>query len=322
MENKILIDMFGGDNPEEMIEGVALALNEIEGVNLALVGDKEILTESLSKKGVDFSRIELIDAKQVITNDDKPIDAIRFKKDSSLVVGYNALKARQDLPVMITAGNTGSVMAGAILVLGRESRDDRAFLATFLPNDKGNMTCIADCGANVDCASTDLLSFAEHASKYMSKVYGIESPKIGLLSVGTEDKKGNSLSKEAFALLKASELNFVGNIEGKTVLAGDVDVVVCDGFTGNVLLKSIEGTAKTIVGRIFDTTKTMAKTKEQVEFVKSVVFELMQQLDFNSKGGAMLLGVKKPIIKAHGSANAQTVVSTIKQALRVINPVK
>ncbi len=314
---KILVDVFGCDNPLEIVKGLAKAINEIEDVALVAVGDKEYIESSLEDVEFDRERLEILDAKESITNEDSPVVAIRQKKDSSLVVGYTALKDREDIPVMITAGNTGAVIAGAILVLGRERREDRPFLATFLPNDKGTLTCLADCGANVDCRPEHLMTFARHSVEYMTKIMNIENPKVGLLSVGTEDKKGNNVTKETFALLKQSDLNFCGNVEGKTVLSGDVDVIVADGFNGNVLLKSIEGTAKSVVKR---TVELLKKNSNGIDmgFVKKSIAELMQTLDFNSLGGAMLLGVKKPIVKAHGSANSDTVVNTVKQALKII----
>jgi glycerol-3-phosphate acyltransferase PlsX len=187
-----------------------------------------------------------------------------------------------------------------------------------LPNDKGGFTCLADCGANVDCRPEHLFTFARISSEYTTKMYGIEKPKVMLLSVGTEDKKGNAVTKEAFELLKNSELNFCGNIEAKTVLSGEADVVVADGFNGNVLLKSIEGTTKSVCQRISALLIKNANADTDLAFVKKSFGELMQMLDFNSMGGALLLGVKKPIIKAHGSASSSTVINTVKQAISII----
>lgn len=318
LEQKILIDVFGCDNPDAIIEGIKKTLRQVEDVTLVAVGDQDYIENQLKDCEYDSSRLEILDAKEIITNSDSPVVAVRQKKQSSLVVSYTALKNRTDLPIMITAGSTGAVIAGAILVLGRESRNDRPFLATFLPNDKGGFTCLADCGANVDCRPEHLLSFAQYASEYTSKIYEIEKPIVKLLSVGTEDEKGNAVTKEAFEMLKNSNLNFGGNIEAKTVLSGDCDVVVADGFNGNVLLKSIEGTVKSVCLRISTLLKKNASSNTDFGFVKQSFNELMQTLDFNSMGGALLLGVKKPIIKAHGSANSDTVVNTVKQAMKII----
>ena len=314
---KILIDAFGSDYPDQIIDGIAEVLNQIDGVELVVTGDEKYINNALIGKDFDKSRLEIIDCKEVVTNDDSPVDAILKKKNSSLSVALKTLREREDVGCMISAGNTGAIIAGSVLILGRQTGGDRPTLLTILPNDKGGVTCLADCGANVDCKPHHLLKFGEYASEYSSKVLGVENPKVALLSVGTEDKKGNALSKEAFKLLKQSNLNFVGNMEAKTALSGDVDVIVCDGFDGNVLLKSIEGTAKSVVARSLALLKKYSKSSDDMKFVKKAFGELMQLLDFNSQGGAILLGTKKPIVKAHGSANSQTVINTVKQAVKI-----
>lgn len=319
---KILIDVFGADDPNALIDGVERAINECAGVDLIVVGDKNYIENRLIDRDFDRKRLEILDAKEVVTNDDGPVEAIRKKRNSSLFVGMSALKDREDVGCMITAGNTGAVIAGAVLILGRETSNDRPTLVTMLPNDKGGITCLADCGANVDCKPHHLLKFGEYASDYAKSVLKIEDPKVALLSVGTEDKKGNMLTKETFKLLKESSLNFVGNMEAKTALSGDVDVIVADGFYGNVLLKSIEGTAKSVLNRIVKLLKKHASADSDTTFVKSATNEFLEQLDFNTMGGAILLGVKKPIIKAHGSASSSTVINTVKQAISIIKNTK
>lgn len=314
---KILIDAFGSDNPDAFITGIARALQEIEEVNLVVTGNKEYIENRLIGEDFDRNRLEIINAEHVITNEDSPVEAIRKKRNSSLCVGLEALKNRADIGCMISAGNTGAVIAGAVLLLGRATSYDRPTLLTILPNDKGGFTCLADCGANVDCKPHHLLKFGEYATEYCKKVLGVENPKVALLSVGTEDKKGNTLTKEAFLLLKESGLNFVGNMEAKTALCGDVDVIVADGFWGNVLLKSIEGTARSVSMRLYSLLKKHAKADGDMQFVNEAMAELMSLLDFNSQGGAILLGTKKPIVKAHGSANASTVINTVKQAIKI-----
>ncbi len=319
VDKKILIDAFGSDNPDDFILGIAKALREIDEVKLVVTGNKEYIENKLIGEDFDRERLEIVHAEQVVTNDDSPVEAIRKKRNSSLCVGLEELKNRDDIGCMISAGNTGAVIAGVVLLLGRASNQDRPTLLTILPNDKGGFTCLADCGANVDCKPHHLLKFGEYATEYCEKVLGVENPKVALLSVGTEDKKGNALTKEAFALLKESGLNFVGNMEAKTALSGDVDVIVADGFWGNVLLKSVEGTAKSVSMRMYGLLKKHAKTDGDMKFVKQAMAELMSLLDFNSQGGAILLGAKKPIVKAHGSANANTVVNTVKQAIKICN---
>ena len=314
---KILIDAFGSDNPKVFIEGIAKALREINNVSLVVVGDKEYIENQLIGEDFDRNRLEIIHAEQIITNDDYPVEAIRKKRKSSLCVGLETLKIREDIGCMISAGNTGAVIAGAVLLLGRASSQDRPTLLTLLPNDKGGFTCLADCGANVDCKAHHLLKFGEYASDYCKKVLGVKSPRVGLLSVGTEDKKGNAVTKEAFSLLKQSELNFVGNMESKTALSGDVDVIVADGFWGNVLLKSIEGTTKSVAHRLYELLKKHSKKEKDMQFVSDAMAELMSILDVSSQGGAILLGTKKPIVKAHGYATEDTVYNTVRHAIKI-----
>ena len=318
LNKKILIDAFGADAPDLVIDGIAKAINAYSEVEIVAVGKREYIENRLIDQDFDRNRLEIIDAEEVVTNDDGPVESIRKKRNSSLYVGMTALKDRHDIGCMITAGNTGAVIAGSVLILGRETDNDRPTLVTLLPNDKGGITCLADCGANVDCKPHHLLKFAEYANDYAKGVLKIEEPKVALLSVGTEDKKGNMLTKETFKLLKESGLNFIGNMEAKTALSGDVDVIVADGFYGNVLLKSIEGTAKSVLMRMLKLLKKNAGEKDDFTFVNKAVKELLQQLDFNSMGGAILLGVKKPIIKAHGSANSDTVINTVNQAISII----
>ena len=319
---KILIDCFGCDNPGDFISGIPTAISEIPEVTLVVSGDKEKIEEILDGKDFDRERLEFIDAPEVITNQDSPVMAIRRKTSSSLVQAYRALRDREELPIMITAGNTGAIIAGSVLILGREDRDIQPTLVTFIPNDKGSVTCLTDCGANVDCRPEHLVKFAKYASDYMHTVYGKESPKVALLSVGTEDEKGNSQSKETFALLKESGLDFVGNMEAKNALSGDFDVIVADGFSGNVLLKSIEGTTKSIVKLMAGLIKKHAGEGADLSYLKSAIGELNCTLDFNTMGGAVILGAKKPVIKAHGSASSATLVNSVKQALRIVTTKK
>ena len=315
---KILIDCFGCDNPTDFISGIAKAINESPEATLVAVGDRAKIEEILSGYEFDRERLEFIDAPEVITNQDSPVMSIRRKTSSSLVQSYRALRDREDLPIMITAGNTGAIIAGSVLILGREDRDIQPTLVTFIPNDKGGVTCLTDCGANVDCRPEHLVKFACYASDYMRTVYGVSEPRVALLSVGTEDEKGNAQSKETFKLLSESGLNFVGNMEAKSALSGDFEVIVAEGFAGNVLLKSIEGTTKSIVKLMAGLIKKHAPEGTDLSFLKSAIGELNSTLDFNTMGGAVILGAKKPVIKAHGSASGETVVNTVKQAIKIV----
>lgn len=319
---KILVDCFGCDNPTDFISGIPEAINELPEVTLVASGDKAKIEEILKDESFDRERLEFIDAPEVITNQDSPVMSIRRKTSSSLVQAYRVLRDKEELPIMITAGNTGAIIAGSVLILGREDREIQPTLVTFLPNDKGETTCLTDCGANVDCRPEHLVKFAKYASDYMHEVYGKPSPKVALLSVGTEDEKGNAQSKETFSLLRESGLNFVGNMEAKSALSGDFDVIVADGFSGNVLLKCIEGTTKSIVRLMAGLIKKHAGEGTDLSFMKGAIRELNCTLDFNTMGGAVILGAKKPVIKAHGSANSDTLVNTVKQALRIIKTKK
>ncbi len=313
---KIIVDARGCDNPLDVARGVALASNETNA-NLVVYGDKNILLQLATEENCDLSKLEIVDAPEEITNFDSPVRAIVSKKNSSLVLALKRLLADDDCAALISAGNTGAVLCGATMILGKKEGIERPTLTTILPAKNDKWVCITDCGANIDCRAEQLAKFAEVASEYMAKTYKVE-PKVATLSIGSEDKKGNELSKATFALLKESNLNFVGNVEANSVLNGDVDVVVCDGFVGNALLKNIEGTAKFVAEAY---TKTlMANLPKDIDgsFIKKSLKQLMVNLDFTSMGGAVLLGTNKLVVKAHGAANSMTIVSCVKQALQAL----
>lgn len=310
--NKIIIDCFGCDNPTEVIKGCGEAAKRFD-VDLVLCGNKNIIESTL---GDECRLIKIADAPDVITNDDSPVRAIKSKPLSSLVVAYNALKS--DGEVLISAGSTGAVLCGGVILLGKADDVERPTLVSPLPNDKGGLTFLTDCGANVDCSPTQLLQFAKCAVNY-AKSQGILSPKVGLLSVGKEDKKGNALTKETFLLLKDSDLSFVGNIEANAALSGEVDVIVADGFCGNILLKSIEGSAKSIIRRSISAIMERLPSGCDGNFVNAAFSDVIKSIDFNNQGAAALLGLKKTVLKAHGAATSQTMVNTVKQALVTLN---
>ena len=314
---KIVIDAFGCDYPEKVIKGTAKAIREIQDVSLVVVGKEEYIKSILEKEEYDESRLEIVNAEEIITNNESPSVAIRQKRDSSLRVAYKILKENEDCKVLISCGSTGAVIVGAVICLGRADGVERPALASILPCDNKKLTCLVDCGANVDCKPHQLLQFAKCASDFMARVYGIERPVVALLSVGTEDAKGNALTKETFALLKESDLNFIGNMEGKTVLSGNADVIVADGFAGNVLLKAVEGVAGSVMKTFVGLLKNNAEGNTDFTFVKKAMKDFHQKYDFNSLGGAILLGTKKPVIKGHGAANEDTIVNTVKQAMKM-----
>lgn len=311
---KIVVDGFGGDNaPEAIVEGVVLALDKYKDVEIVLTGDEERLKSLMN--GRENGRVEYIHATEVITNDESPTEAIRAKKDSSLVKALDYLKAEEGCVGMVSAGSTGAVLTGATVRVGRIRGITRPALCPILPTIKGGNVLLIDCGANADCKAPMLVQFAIMGTSYAKAVLGIENPRVALLSNGTEDKKGNEMTHEAFGLLKECEsINFVGNMEARELISGDYDVIVSDGFSGNIALKSCEGTA---VG-VFKLLKQGIlggglRAKLGYFFLKPVLKDLKHTLDYSESGGAAFLGVIKPVIKSHGASEAKSICASIGQ---------
>lgn len=316
---KIVVDAFGGDYaPFEIVAGAVKALQANEKLNLVLVGDKDKITEILQSLVFVSNRLEIVHAPDVVTMDDVPTVAIRTKKTSSIVVAYDYLKQNDDAMALVSAGSTGATLTGAVLKLGRIPNISRPALAPILPtvNDGGVM--LLDCGANADCKPENLLHFGIMGNEYM-KAIGVKKPRIGLLNIGTEEEKGSETVKEAYQLLKNSNLNFVGNIEARDVLRGNVDVVVSDGFAGNVCLKTIEGTAEILFGELKDAMTSSFKTKLGALLLKKKMKGIKQKYDYTKVGGAPLLGVTKIVLKCHGNSKADSIASTIEQAFVLAN---
>lgn len=313
---KIVIDTGACDNPKEVIRGCALALQNNSSLNLILSGDENEIDNVLSMYNLDRNRLEIINAKEVITNEDVPTVAIRRKTESSLVKAFDALR-RDDVIGMISAGSTGAVLSGGVLRLGRIKGIHRPALAPVLPTVNGKEVCLIDCGANVDCRPEFLTEFALMGVSYMKAVYGIESPRVGLVSNGVEDKKGNELVKETFARLKAMPINFVGNMEARDALSGDYDVLVCDGFVGNVLLKSVEGTARMVMKVLKSAIMSSSLAKFGTLFMKKAFDSVKSEMDYQKKGGAPLLGIEKIIVKAHGASNSDAIIMAINQVIKM-----
>jgi len=316
---KVVLDVMGADKGiAELINGVNDALSADTALGVVLCGDKEIITPVLTRLKTDMSRIEIIDAKEVITNDDSPTSAFRTKTDSSLVKGLNALKARDDLCGFISAGSTGAVLTAATFLIGRIKGIYRPTLAAQLPTADGKIVSIVDCGANVDSKVEYLPQYAVMGSIYMNSVYGVESPRVALVSVGTEDTKGNEFTKTAFPLLKALPVNFVGNMEARDTLSGNYEVLVCDGFVGNILLKSTEGTAKMMGGQVRSAIKSRVWSKlAYALFMRGAFKKLKKTMDYHAMGGAPLLGLEKIVLKCHGSANRVAIKTAILQTLKM-----
>ena len=319
---KIVIDAFGGDNaPLAIVRGGVDGLKETDGFSIIFTGKADEINKILDEYCPENlrSRIEIEDCSEVITNDDVPTTAIRKKTDSSLVKGLKLLKENEDVGAFISAGSTGAVLTGATLKVGRIKGVSRPALAPVLPTVEGGNVMLIDCGANAECKPINLVHFAVMASNYMKVMYGVENPRVALLANGTEDHKGTPLTQETFAMLKQiDELNFVGNMEARDVLSGNYDVVVCDGFSGNICLKSLEGMSVSMMKLIKQGVMSSFKAKIGALFMKGVFKNLKTKMDYNANGGAMFLGVEGIVVKAHGAATEQTIKSTVLQAKEAV----
>ncbi len=313
---KIIVDGFGGDlSPFVNVEGAVMALNEIEDLYIIMTGDEETLKNELSKYTYDQSRLEIVHAPDVISCEDTPTIAIRQKKESSLVKAYDLLRHEDDVKGLVSIGSTGAVLAGSVLKIGRIKGVKRPAFCPILPTLDGKIVGICDSGANVDCDSLNLTQFALMGSLYLKKAYGVENPKVALLNIGVEDTKGDALRKETYPLLKENaSINFVGNMESRDLLTGEYDLVVCDGFSGNVLLKSTEGTAMELMKLIKKIMYKNTKNKLGALLLKKDFYGLKDLMDYNNYGGGVMLGVNKIIVKGHGGSKSKAIYNCVKQA--------
>ena len=301
---KIGVDAMGGDNaPLCVLQGASQAAAEFgDGMELVLLGEEDAIKDCAAQNKIDLAPFTIINCTENIDMHDDPVKAVRHKKDSSLVKGLTMLK-NGEADAFVSAGSTGALLTGATLLVKRVKGIRRAAMGPAMPNKAGGKTVIVDCGANAECTPEFLLQFGLVGSVYAKKQLGIENPKVGLLNIGTEDSKGTALQKEAYALLKdAGEkglVNFVGNVEARDVPLGAVDVVVCDGFNGNVLLKTIEGTAMFMGSLMKKMFKKNLLSKLGYLLCASGVKDLMKMLDYREIGGTPFLGIRKPVIKAH-----------------------
>jgi glycerol-3-phosphate acyltransferase PlsX len=312
MQKIIAIDAMGGDNaPIEIIKGAVQASKTI-GYKLALVGKEDIINSELKKYSYDTDKISVVNATEIIENCDVPTVAIKKKKDSSMVVGLNMVK-RGEAAAFISAGNTGALLTGATVIVGRIKGIERPALGTLLPTEKGH-TLLIDAGANVDAKPSYYPQFAIMGSVYVENVLGKASSRVGLVNIGTEEEKGNQAVKEAHALLKSTKgINFVGNTEARDISLGDVDVVVCDAFVGNVILKVMEGFGKSILRIIKREIMAGLLSKLGALLASGAFKRIKQYFDYDSVGGAPFLGLKGLVVKAHGSSDAGAVVGAIRQ---------
>ncbi|MEG0630696.1 MAG: phosphate acyltransferase PlsX [Christensenellaceae bacterium] len=313
----IIMDAMGGDHaPREIVMGAVEAVNKFSDIQITLTGDKKAIEEVLADMDYDKSRLSMIHTTQIIEMEDSPVKAIKEKADSSMVVALRELSCG-NAQMMISAGSTGALVAGATLIVKRIKGIKRPALAPVLPTKTGEVLLI-DCGANVDCKPQYLNQFGIMGSIYMQKVFGINTPKVGLINNGAEEEKGNELTKEAYQLLKEAPINFVGNAEGRDLLSGQFDVLVCDGFTGNIVLKFVEGCAKTILGMLKGYVLESTKAKIGSLFMKGAFSKLKKKMDYKEYGGALLLGLTGGVMKAHGSSDAKAIFNSIENARKFI----
>ena len=319
---RILLDAMGGDNaPDANIKGAVKAINQIEA-DVVLIGNEEIINSKIKefygKNNVKeiSDRLSIKHTTETIEMEDIPTQAIKHKKDSSMVVGFNMLKNGEG-DVFISAGNSGALLTGATLLVGRIKGIDRPAMAGILPAYKSRLLLI-DSGANTNCKPINLLQFAQMASIYLSNTFGIERPAIGLLNIGTEETKGNELMKESYQLLKEKSgelgINFVGNVEGRDAFSGKIDAIVTDGFTGNVFLKAVEGLGKFVKVSLTESLKKNMLSKIAAVPSLPAIKRFAKTCDYKEYGGALFLGVKKPVVKAHGSSDEKLFEFTVKQA--------
>lgn len=314
---KIIVDAMGGDNaPKEIVLGAVDAINADKNLGVVLVGKSSEINSVLSTCEYDKSKVEIIDAQDVISNDESPTMAIKTKKESSLVKSFERLMNDEECAAFVSAGSTGAVLVGAFMKVGRIKGVSRPALAPVLPTLKGNGVVLCDCGANVDCKPVNLLHFAIMGSLYATAMLGVENPRVGLLNNGVEAHKGNELSKQAYELLSENkDINFVGNCEARDMLSGDFEVVVADGFDGNIALKTAEGTANLMLKLIKKGVYAGGlKSKLGALMLKPVFKDVQKKLDYNAQGGACFLGVEKVVVKAHGASERGAISASILQA--------
>ena len=311
---KIIVDAMGGDNaPEAIVKGAVYARDGL-GVEICLVGRTEDIERCLD--GVDRSGISIVDAPEIITMEDDPSTAVRRKKNSSMAIALNLLKNGEG-DAMVSAGSTGALLTGATLIVKRVHGVRRAAMAPVFPSRENGLMLI-DCGANAECTPEYLLQFGYMGSFYAKRIMNIDNPRVGLLNIGVEETKGGTLQHETYKLLRQAEeagrINFVGNVEASTMLMGGVDVVVADGFSGNIALKTAEGVAKWLFTELKDVFKMSTKNMLAAAVVKKDVKGLAKKIDPNEVGGTALLGISKPVIKAHGSSGDEAFFAAIRQA--------
>lgn len=312
---RVAVDAMGGDNaPDEIIKGAMEAVALREDIQVLLVGKEELIREKLKGYSYREQQVEIVNATEVIETAEPPVAAIRTKKDSSIVVGLKLVKAEK-ADAFVSAGSSGAVLAGGQLLVGRIKGVERPPLAPLIPTEKG-VSLLIDCGANVDARPSHLVQFAKMGSIYMEHVMGVKNPRVAIVNIGAEEEKGNALVKETYPLLKECEgINFVGNIEAREIPHGQADVIVCEAFVGNVILKLYEGVGAVLVSKIKAGMMSTLRSKIGALLVKPALKETLKSFDATEYGGAPLLGLKGLVVKTHGSSKAKEVKNSIIQCV-------
>lgn len=312
----VVVDAMGGDYaPAEPVKGAVEAVNERKELGVFLVGNKEAIENELSKYEYDKDRIMIREASEIITNDDAPVMAIRRKKDSSIVVGLNLVK-NNEADAFVSAGSTGAVLVGAQLIAGRIKGIDRTPLAPLVPTMNG-CSLLIDCGANVDARASHLVQFAKMGSIYMENVIGVKNPRVAIVNIGVEEEKGNALVKETFPLLKnCADINFIGSIEARQIPFGDADVIVCEAFVGNVILKMYEGVADALLTKIKGALKSSPVSMLGAALIKKPLKKTLKGFSMSDYGGAPMLGLNGLVVKTHGNSKSVEIKNSIIQCIK------
>jgi len=312
---KVALDAMGGDNaPVEMVKGAVDAVHKRKDIKVFLVGQEDVIRKELEQYTYEEDQIEVVNATEVIETAEPPVMAIRRKKDSSIVVAMNMVK-RGEADAFVSAGNSGAVLVGGQLIVGRIKGIERPPLAPLIPTEKG-VSLLIDCGANVDARPSHLVQFAKLGSIYMEHIQGIKNPKVAIVNIGAEEEKGNSLVKETFPLLKeCTDINFIGSVEARDIPHGYADVIVCEAFVGNVILKLFEGVGSVLIHKVKQGMMTSLRSKLGALLVKPALKETLKSFDTSEHGGAPLLGLNGLVVKTHGSSKAKEVSNSIIQCV-------
>lgn len=317
---KIAVDCLGGDHsPSANVEGALLALKDFSDISVVLYGDEKSINAELKDKDYPKDRVEIVNAPEQVDGNDKPINAVRLKKESSMIRAIKDLRENEDVKALVSCGATGVLVGASILRIGRLEGIRRPAFCPILPTMNGKIVGVCDSGANIETTPEQLRQYAVMGSDYLKKAYGIENPKVALLNVGTEEEKGDDLRREAYKLLiEEPNVNFVGNMESRDLLSGKYDLIVCDGFSGNVLIKSTEGACLEMLKRLKNDIKSSFLSKIGVLFMLGTFKKEKKFMDYRNYGGSVLLGLEKVVVKGHGSSNGVAVYKCIEQAYKTV----